>query len=83
MNKLLATIFAVLLLAGCAGGRVHNPNLIQGEALPAPVSGNRAHAEKCAHRGPIERRPEAQLELQGLARSRRASETHRAWPGWW
>ena len=24
MNKLLATIFAVLLLAGCAGGRVHN-----------------------------------------------------------
>lgn len=36
MNKLLATLFAVLLLAGCAGGRVHNPNLVQGEALPAP-----------------------------------------------
>ena len=36
MNKLLATIFAVLLLAGCAGGRVHNASLVQGEALPAP-----------------------------------------------
>ena len=36
MNKLLATIFAVLLLAGCASGRVHNPDLAQGEALPAP-----------------------------------------------
>jgi polysaccharide export outer membrane protein len=36
MNKLLATLFSVLLLAGCASGRVHNPDLVQGEALPAP-----------------------------------------------
>src|SRR5712691_9716114 len=27
-------------------------------------AGDRAHAEKCAHRRPIERRPETQLELE-------------------
>lgn len=36
MKKLFATLFAVLLLAGCASGRVHNPSLAQGQALPAP-----------------------------------------------
>jgi len=36
MNKLIATLFAVLLLASCASGPSRNQALVQGQALPAP-----------------------------------------------
>src|SRR5690606_3687063 len=36
MNKLIATLFAVLLLAGCASSPSRNQALVQGQALPAP-----------------------------------------------
>ena len=38
MTKLFATMIAALLLVGCASGRVHNPDLAEGQPLPAPDS---------------------------------------------
>ena len=38
MTKLFATMIVALLLVGCASGRVHNPDLAEGQPLPAPDS---------------------------------------------